>query len=61
MTERPFKARWQKNSPMTKEDMEMEIAFSNIVDPYVEFDDQTVKETLKALNLEDNNVRPTTD
>jgi len=43
-------------SPMTKEEMESEIKNSDIRDPSKEFDDAAINETIRALNLTDNNV-----
>jgi len=54
-------APWMEKKPLTKEEMEMEIASSMVQEPpHQEFSDQSISETLQALNLRDQNV-PTQD
>lgn len=60
MKEIKYKEQWRAQTPLTKEDMEFEISTSRIVEPHNEFDEKSINETLRALNLEDKNV-PTQD
>mgnify|MGYP003642220140 CR=1 FL=1 len=42
---------WMKPKPLSQEDMEYEIASSQIKKPHDEFDDASKKEVLKELGL----------